>query len=163
MQIFKFLSLMDVTCIYAYHYCWSVNTFYFLLCQCKHGDASIINVSVEYYFIALLLSRFWVAVRFQCLYSLRKFGRSVAEELVVNSGLLAWAFQSDCQDNILSSLLSANPSWSEMRNLGVGFWYINASQLRTRVRVTFLRNQSLSKYLSFSHNRSFLAEILQNT
>ncbi|XP_017699904.2 uncharacterized protein LOC103713736 isoform X2 [Phoenix dactylifera] len=78
--------------------------------------------------------RFWVSVRFQQLFFLRKYGRlAAAEEFVVDSGLVAWAFQSDCQDDLLNSVLSAEPSWIEMRNLGVGLWYMNASQLRTRM------------------------------
>lgn len=76
-------------------------------------------------------------MRFQRLHSVRKFGRLDTVD-VVNSGLFAWAFQSDCQDNLLCSLLSANPSWPEMRNLGVGFWFTDASQLRTRVRLIIL-------------------------
>lgn len=85
-------------------------------------------------YIILLLSRFWVAVRFQHLYFHQKYGRlAAAEEFVVDSGLVAWAFQSDCQDDLLNSVLSTEPSWIEMRNLGVGLWYMNASQLRTRV------------------------------
>ncbi|WOK91366.1 hypothetical protein Cni_G00057 [Canna indica] len=90
--------------------------------------------------------RFWVAVRFQYLYSIRKFGRSVAENLVVDSRLAAWAFQSDCQDDLLSSVLSAEPSWIEMRNLGVGLWYMNTSQLRTRMeklaRLQYLKSKN---------------------
>lgn len=57
----------------------------------------------------------------------------VAEDLPVNSRLAAWAFQSDYQDDLLNSVLSSDPSWVDMRNLGVGLWYTNASQLRTRV------------------------------
>ncbi|KAL7203159.1 hypothetical protein ACSBR2_016465 [Camellia fascicularis] len=78
--------------------------------------------------------RFWVAVRFQQLYFSRRFGRSAPlGELVVDSGLFAWAFHSDCQDNLFSSLLPNEPSWQEMQNMGVGFWYINATQLRLKM------------------------------
>uniref|UniRef100_A0A1D1XGP0 DmX-like protein 1 n=1 Tax=Anthurium amnicola TaxID=1678845 RepID=A0A1D1XGP0_9ARAE len=78
--------------------------------------------------------RFWVSVRFQHLHFLRKFGRSPSvEETVVDSSMIAWAFQSDCQDNLVSSLLSAEPSWIEMQNIGVGFWFTNATQLRSRM------------------------------
>lgn len=83
--------------------------------------------------VFLFLQRFWVSVRFQHLYFIRKFGKMVAEELVINSRLAAWAFLSDCQDDLLSSVLSTEPSWLEMRNLGIGLWYANVSQLRTRV------------------------------
>ncbi|KAF8395669.1 hypothetical protein HHK36_019619 [Tetracentron sinense] len=76
---------------------------------------------------------FWVAVRFQRLYFLRRFGRlATMEELVVNSELIGWAFHSDCQENLFDSVLSNEPSWQEMRNFGVGFWFTNATQLRTR-------------------------------
>lgn len=88
--------------------------------------------------------RFWVAVRFQRLYSIRKFGPLATEEFIVNSRLFAWAFQSDCQDSLLNSLLSAEPSWLEMRNLGVGFWFTGASQLRTRME-KLARSQYLKK------------------
>ncbi|KAF8400247.1 hypothetical protein HHK36_013544 [Tetracentron sinense] len=77
--------------------------------------------------------RFWVAVRFQRLYFLRRFGRlATMEELVVNSELIGWAFHSDCQENLFGYVLSNEPSWQEMRNFGVGFWFTNATQLRTR-------------------------------
>lgn len=75
--------------------------------------------------------------RFQQLYFLRKFGRSaVAEELVIDSSSIAWAFQSDCHDNLFSSLLPNEPSWLEMQSLGVGYWFTNAAGLRTKVRKT---------------------------
>ncbi|OVA14729.1 WD40 repeat [Macleaya cordata] len=78
--------------------------------------------------------RFWVAVRFQQLCFLRRFGRLAAmDELVVDSGLIGWAFHSDCQENLLNSVLSNEPSWLEMRKFGVGFWFTNATQLRARM------------------------------
>ncbi|CAA6665762.1 unnamed protein product [Spirodela intermedia] len=78
--------------------------------------------------------RFWVSVRFQRLHFLRKVGRSAtAEEMMVDSSVLAWAFQSDCQDSLISSLLSAESSWMEMQSIGVGFWFTNAAQLRSRM------------------------------
>ncbi|KAJ8621858.1 hypothetical protein MRB53_030387 [Persea americana] len=78
--------------------------------------------------------RFWAVSRFQQLYFLRKFGRSaVAEELVIDSSSIAWAFQSDCHDNLFSSLLPNEPSWLEMRSLGVGYWFTNAAGLRTKM------------------------------
>lgn len=55
------------------------------------------------------------------------------EELVVDSGLIAWAFHSDCQEALVGSFLPNEPSWPEMRTLGVGFWFTNAIQLRSRV------------------------------
>lgn len=57
------------------------------------------------------------------------------EELVVSSGLIGWAFHSDCHDNLFNSLPSTEPSWEEMRSMGVGFWYTNVSQLRVKVGV----------------------------
>ncbi|KAG0465578.1 hypothetical protein HPP92_019742 [Vanilla planifolia] len=56
-----------------------------------------------------------------------------ADHYVVESWMVAWAFQSDCQENLLSSILSTEPSWLEMRNLGMGFWFTDASQLRPRM------------------------------
>lgn len=90
--------------------------------------------------------RFWVSIRFQCLLFHRKFGKqAAAEEFIIDSRLVAWAFQSDCQDNLLSSILSAEPSWLEMRNLGAGYWFSSASQLRTRMeklaRLQYLKNK----------------------
>lgn len=55
------------------------------------------------------------------------------EEFVVSPGLTVWAFHSDCHDNLFNSLLSMEPSWEEMRSIGVGFWYTNVSQLRVKV------------------------------
>lgn len=48
-------------------------------------------------------------------------------------GLIGWAFHSDCHDNLFNSLLPTEPSWEEMRSMGVGFWYTNVSQLRVKV------------------------------
>ncbi|PIA28838.1 hypothetical protein AQUCO_06600041v1 [Aquilegia coerulea] len=88
--------------------------------------------------------RFWVAIRFQQLHFLRRFGKSTKNELVVDSGMIAWAFQSDCQDSLLTCFLSNEPSWDEMRNLGVGFWFTNATLLRTRME-KLARSQYLKK------------------
>lgn len=77
-------------------------------------------------------------MRYQHLYFLRKYGRSAAaEELVVDSALASWAFLSDCKENLYDSILSAEPSWLEMRNIGVGFWFTNTTQLRTKVNKHF--------------------------
>ncbi|KAH7678962.1 RAVE complex protein Rav1 C-terminal protein [Dioscorea alata] len=89
--------------------------------------------------------RFWVRVRYQHLYFLRKYGRSAAaEELVVDSALASWAFLSDCKENLYDSILSAEPSWLEMRNIGVGFWFTNTTQLRTKME-KLARSQYLKK------------------
>ncbi|KAJ4957335.1 hypothetical protein NE237_014118 [Protea cynaroides] len=90
--------------------------------------------------------RFWVGLRFQQFYFLRRFGRPAsAEDLVVDSGLIGWAFHSDCQENLFSSCLSNEPSWQEMRNLGVGFWFTNSTELRTRMeklaRIQYLKKK----------------------
>jgi len=91
-------------------------------------------VPVSTDFILLLLSRFWVSLKFQQLHFFRSFGRSPSvEELVGDSRLMSWAFHSDCQENLLSSFLPNEPSWKEMQTLGVGFWFTNVAQLRARV------------------------------
>ncbi|KAL6982123.1 hypothetical protein U1Q18_023739 [Sarracenia purpurea var. burkii] len=78
--------------------------------------------------------RFWVAVRFQQLYIWQRFGRSASMgELVVDSGLFVWAFHSDCHESLFTSLIPSEPSWQEMQNMGVGFWYTNAAQLRLKM------------------------------
>ncbi|GLU00836.1 hypothetical protein SLE2022_181750 [Rubroshorea leprosula] len=78
--------------------------------------------------------RFWVTIRFQQLHFSRRFGRSASlEELVIDSGLIAWASHSDCQESLFASILPNEPTWQEMRTLGVGFWFSNAIQLRTRM------------------------------
>ncbi|TMW99714.1 hypothetical protein EJD97_002109 [Solanum chilense] len=90
--------------------------------------------------------RFWVSVRFQQLYFVQRFGRLPSEgELVVNSGLIGWAFHSDCQENLFDSLLSKQPSWQEMRDMGVGLWYTSVAQLRLKMeklaRQQYLKNK----------------------
>ncbi|KAK9279962.1 hypothetical protein L1049_013646 [Liquidambar formosana] len=90
--------------------------------------------------------RFWVGVRFQQLYFHRRFGRLASmEELVTDSGLIGWAFHSDCQENLFGSVLPNEPSWQEMRSMGVGFWFTNTTQLRTRMeklaRSQYLKNK----------------------
>ncbi|CAI9101102.1 OLC1v1038353C2 [Oldenlandia corymbosa var. corymbosa] len=78
--------------------------------------------------------RFWVAVRFQRLYFTKRHGRSpLAGELVLSSKFIGWAFHSDCQENLFDSLLSNEPSWQEMRDIGVGFWYSNTNLLRVKM------------------------------
>ncbi|XP_055817097.1 uncharacterized protein LOC129886437 isoform X2 [Solanum dulcamara] len=90
--------------------------------------------------------RFWVSVRFQQLYFVQRFGRLPSEgELVVYSGLIGWAFHSDCQDNLFDSLLSKQPTWQEMRDMGVGLWYTSVAQLRLKMeklaRQQYLKNK----------------------
>ncbi|XVF33142.1 hypothetical protein REPUB_Repub17cG0142900 [Reevesia pubescens] len=80
--------------------------------------------------------RFWVTLRFQQLLFSQRFGRSASlEELVVDSGLIVWAFHSDCQETLFGSVLPNEPSWQEMQTLGVGFWFTNATLLRTRGKI----------------------------
>lgn len=90
--------------------------------------------------------RFWIAVQFQRLYLLRRSGdSSSAEGCHVDSVSISWAFQSDCQDDLLNYVLPAESTWSEMRNLGIGLWYTNVSQLRTRMeklaRLQYLKSK----------------------
>lgn len=75
-----------------------------------------------------------MALRFQQLLFLRKFARAASfEELLVDSRLFVWAYHSDCLDNLFGSVIPNEPSWQEMRALGMGFWYANIPQLRARV------------------------------
>ncbi|XP_062213038.1 uncharacterized protein LOC133913785 [Phragmites australis] len=90
--------------------------------------------------------RFWVAVQFQHHYALRRYGYlSSTEGCHVDSASIAWAFQSDCQDDLLNSVLPAEPTWPEMQKLGIGLWYTNVSQLRTRMeklaRLQYLKSK----------------------
>ncbi|KAD7117001.1 hypothetical protein E3N88_04269 [Mikania micrantha] len=78
--------------------------------------------------------RFWVAVRFQQLYCARRAGKLPSvEKLTIDSALIAWAFHSDCQESLFESFLNNESSWHEMRNMGIGFWYTNKSQLRVKM------------------------------
>lgn len=82
----------------------------------------------------LFFCRFWVALRFQQLLFIRKFARAASfEELLVNPRVFVWAYHSDCLDNLFGSVIPSEPSWQEMRTLGMGFWYANIPQLRARV------------------------------
>ncbi|KAA8520765.1 hypothetical protein F0562_014963 [Nyssa sinensis] len=90
--------------------------------------------------------RFWVAIRFQQLFFVQRCGRLPSMgELVVDSGLIGWAFHSDCQENLFNSLLPNEPSWQDMRNMGVGFWYTNVTHLRLKMeklaRQQYLKNK----------------------
>ncbi|KAJ8748468.1 hypothetical protein K2173_003364 [Erythroxylum novogranatense] len=89
--------------------------------------------------------RFWVLLRFEQLCFYRSFGKSASiEELNVDSMPMSLAFHSDCQETLLNSFLSTDPSWNDMRALGVGFWFTNVSQLRTRME-KLARTQYLRK------------------
>ncbi|KAJ0637553.1 putative transcription factor WD40-like family [Helianthus annuus] len=78
--------------------------------------------------------RFWVAVRFQQLYCARRVGKlPLVGELTIDSALIAWAFHSDCLDSLFDSFLNNDSSWQEMRNMGIGYWYTNKSQLRVKM------------------------------
>ncbi|CAA0816638.1 transducin family protein / WD-40 repeat family protein, partial [Striga hermonthica] len=90
--------------------------------------------------------RFWVAIRFQQLHFAKRFSRlPQVEELVASSGLIGWAYHSDCHDNLFNSLLSVEPSWEEMRSMGVGFWYTNVVQIRVKMerlaRQRYMKNK----------------------
>ena len=80
------------------------------------------------------LCRFWISLRFHHLHSLRKTGKSaLGADVKADSSLIAWAFQSDTKNSLISSLLSPESSWMDMRNIGVGFWLTDAAQLRLMV------------------------------
>ncbi|KAM7276220.1 hypothetical protein ACFE04_018086 [Oxalis oulophora] len=66
------------------------------------------------------------------------------EELKVDSRLIAWAFHCDCQDTLINSVLPSEPSWLEMQTLGIGYWFADATQLRTRME-KLARQQYLKK------------------
>ena len=55
------------------------------------------------------------------------------EDLVVDSKMIGWAFHSDCQGNLFSSILPTEPTWEEMRKMGFGLWFSNLADLRTKV------------------------------
>ncbi|KAK7349415.1 hypothetical protein VNO77_06766 [Canavalia gladiata] len=91
--------------------------------------------------------RFWVALRFQQLLFLRKFARAASfEDLLVNARLFVWAYHSDCVENLFGSVIPNEPSWQEMRALGMGFWYVDIPQLRARMeklaRAQYLKNKN---------------------
>ncbi|KAL6495596.1 hypothetical protein OROGR_030159 [Orobanche gracilis] len=84
--------------------------------------------------------------RFQQLHFTKRFSRSpLVEELVASSGLIGWAYHSDCHDTLFNSLLPAEPSWEEMRSMGVGFWYTNVAQMRVKMerlaRQRYMKNK----------------------
>jgi hypothetical protein len=88
----------------------------------------IVMLSLNFHF------RFWVALRFQQLLFQRKFGRAGSvEEMFINSRLFVWAYHSDSVENLFGSVIPNEPSWQEMRALGMGFWYASIPQLRARV------------------------------
>lgn len=61
-------------------------------------------------------------------------GRSASvKELVIDSRLIVWAYHSDSQENLFGSFLPNEPTWQEMRAIGVGYWFTNTTQLRARV------------------------------
>ncbi|GAB4861575.1 hypothetical protein Ancab_036768 [Ancistrocladus abbreviatus] len=90
--------------------------------------------------------RFWCSVRLQQLDFSRRYGRMPStEELIVDSRLIAWAFHSDSQENLFNAFFVTEASWNEMRNMGVGFWFTNAAQLRQKMeklaRFQYLKNK----------------------
>ncbi|CAO2835453.1 unnamed protein product [Amaranthus hypochondriacus] len=90
--------------------------------------------------------RFWCAIRLEQLDFQRRYSRtpSVAE-LVVDSRLMVWAFHSDCQASLFTSILPTEPKWEDMRKLGVGFWLTNVTDLRSKMeklaRSQYLKNK----------------------
>ncbi|XP_010695486.2 uncharacterized protein LOC104908039 isoform X2 [Beta vulgaris subsp. vulgaris] len=78
--------------------------------------------------------RFWCAIRIQQLDFRRRYNKTPSiEELVVNSRLMVWAFHSDCQAILFSTILPTEPTWEDMRKLGVGFWFTNLADLRAKM------------------------------
>ena len=78
--------------------------------------------------------RFWCAIRLQQLEFRNIYSRMPStEELVVDSHMIGWAFHSDCQANLFSSVLLTEPTWEEMRKMGVGLWFSNPTDLRAKV------------------------------
>lgn len=91
--------------------------------------------------------RFWVALRYQQLLFRRKFARAASvEEMIINSRLFVWAYHSDSVENLFGSVIPNEPSWQEMRALGMGFWYASIPQLRARMeklaRAQYLKNKN---------------------
>lgn len=75
-----------------------------------------------------------MAVRYQQLQFFQEVGRVPSvEELVIDSETVCWAFHSDCQESLLSTFLPIESSWKELQVMGVGLWFNNVTQLRTRV------------------------------
>ncbi|CAM8911029.1 unnamed protein product [Rhodiola kirilowii] len=90
--------------------------------------------------------RFWVAVRFQMMLIRQRSGiLPSTRDLRIDSKIICWAFHSDCQENLFGSLLPNEPSWSDMRAIGFGFWFTDATQLRTKMeklaRLQYLKNK----------------------
>ncbi|XP_078431555.1 transducin family protein / WD-40 repeat family protein isoform X2 [Wolffia australiana] len=88
--------------------------------------------------------RFWVSLQFQRFCSFRKTGKfDIREDMQADSSMIAWAFLSESQTSFISSLLSADSSWKEMKNIGIGFWLTDAVQLRSmedRNKLAALKN-----------------------
>uniref|UniRef100_A0A7N0UFG9 RAVE complex protein Rav1 C-terminal domain-containing protein n=1 Tax=Kalanchoe fedtschenkoi TaxID=63787 RepID=A0A7N0UFG9_KALFE len=90
--------------------------------------------------------RFWVPVRFQMMLTHKKSGQLPSmQDLMIDSKTICWAFHSDCQENLFSSLLPNEASWSDMRAIGFGFWFTDATKLRTKMeklaRFQYLKNK----------------------
>ncbi|KAH9622667.1 hypothetical protein KSS87_015596 [Heliosperma pusillum] len=90
--------------------------------------------------------RFWCAIRLQQLESHIEYSRKPSvEELVIDSQLIGWAFQSDCHMNLFNTILPTEPTWVEMRKIGIGFWFTNLTDLRTKMeklaRCQYLRKK----------------------
>ncbi|CAN8284476.1 unnamed protein product [Cochlearia groenlandica] len=91
--------------------------------------------------------RFWVTLRFKQLYLARSSGKTASlEELDIDSSMIGWVFHSESQENLAASLLPNESSWQQMRSLGFGYWYSDATQLRSRMeklaRQQYLKNKN---------------------
>ncbi|KAI3971495.1 hypothetical protein MKX01_021555 [Papaver californicum] len=110
------------------------------------GEVSDASRSSAYASLDEPARRFWVPLRYQQLCFLRRLGRLPSmDELVIDSGLIAWAFHSDCQENLLNSVISNEPSWMDLRKVGAGLWFTDVAQLRSRMeklaRFQFLKKR----------------------
>ncbi|KAK9749540.1 hypothetical protein RND81_02G133100 [Saponaria officinalis] len=90
--------------------------------------------------------RFWCAIRLQQLeLHIRCSRKPSVDELAVDSQLIGWAFHSDCHMNLFDTILPTEPTWEEMRKIGVGFWLTNLTDLRTKMeklaRCQYLRKK----------------------
>ncbi|KAI4369823.1 hypothetical protein MLD38_018227 [Melastoma candidum] len=78
--------------------------------------------------------RFWIAVRYRQLHFQRKFAKVASlEELSVDSASVCWAFQSECQENILDAFLPKESTWQELRAMGFGLWFNDLTKIRPKM------------------------------
>ncbi|XP_066150653.1 dmX-like protein 2 isoform X3 [Euwallacea fornicatus] len=64
--------------------------------------------------------------------------RSLLQKNGVGSNNLAWAFHSESQEellNLIPSYAKGEPTWMQLRELGVGWWIRNLNLLRTSIQI----------------------------